>query len=98
LLGLVVLQAVVSLVILILFPQVYVLGSQAMAYQVVVFQAMAALLGGKVVLHLRVATGVAVAAALVDMLALGVQADAEPPNPQQVYPVVVVAVVAVATL
>jgi hypothetical protein len=58
LLGLVVLQAVVSLVILILFPQVHVLGSQAMVYQGVVFQAQAVLVVGKMVIpwrHLPVA-------------------------------------------
>jgi hypothetical protein len=52
LLGLAASQAIVSLVLLILFPQVNVLGSQAMVYQGVVFQAQAVLMMGKVVLLL----------------------------------------------
>jgi hypothetical protein len=53
---------------------------------------------GKVVVFLGVATVVAVAVVLVDTVVLGVLVDAKPPNPQQVYPVVAVAVVAAATL
>jgi hypothetical protein len=41
---------------------------------------------------------VAVAVAVVDMLVLGVQADAESPHPQRVYPAVVAEVVAVLVL